>query len=77
LQTRTHVVGVGIRILETQALDGKSRATEAAGDLRLDFIVRENDDFHICIEQGLDDVALQKVDNCHTMVGRNEDFFGH
>jgi hypothetical protein len=33
--------------------------------------------FYVRIEQHRDDVALQEVDNCHAVVGGDEDFFGH
>ena len=37
----------------------------------------QDDDFDARSEQGRDNVALQEVDDCHAVVGGDEDTFGH
>ena len=70
-------IGVFVGFFEAQTFDGKSRATEATGDLRFGFVIGEEEDFNARVEQGRDDVTLQEVDDCHAVVGRDEDSFGH
>jgi predicted RNA-binding Zn-ribbon protein involved in translation (DUF1610 family) len=40
-------------------------------------IIGEDDNFNARIKQGRDDVALQEVDDCHAVIGGDEDTFGH
>ena len=75
----TRVVGVGefVRFLETQTLKREPWANEALRDAIFGLVVGEDEDFNARVEQRWDNVALQEVDDCHAMVGGDEDFFGH
>ena len=45
------------------------------GDFFFGVVVGEDDDFNARSEQSRDDVALQEVDDCHAVVGGDEDTF--
>jgi hypothetical protein len=45
--------------------------------LRLDFVVSEDDNINACLKQRRDNVTLQEVNDGHTVVGGDEDLFGH
>lgn len=77
LQARADLFGVVVGLLEAQALEGQARLGEARRDLVFGVVVGEDDDFNACFQQRRDDVALQEVDDCHAVVGRDENAFGH
>ena len=52
-------------------------AAKACGDLFPGLIVGKDDDLDARLEQRRDDVALQKIDDSHAVVGGDEDAFGH
>ena len=66
-----------IRFFKSQTLEGQAGTREALRDTVFGFVVGEDEDFNARVQQGLDDIALQEVDDRHAVVGRDEDFFGH
>jgi len=77
LQARADPFGVVVGLFEAQTLEGQPRLGETRRDLVFGFVVGEDDDFNARFEQRRDDVALQEVDDCHAVVGRDENAFGH
>jgi hypothetical protein len=76
LQAWLNFFCVVVGTFEAQTFDNETRATKATGDLRLDFIISEKNDFDACIDERRDDVALQEVNDCHAVVGGDEDSLG-
>jgi hypothetical protein len=70
-------ISIGVGFLEAQALEAETRSCEPLRDAIPGFVVSEDHDFDSRLEQRRDDVALQKVDDCHAVVGGDEDFLGH
>lgn len=77
LHARLDLFGVVVGLLEAQTFEGQARLAEARRDLVSGFVVGEDDNFNARLEQRRDDVALQEVDDCHAVVGGNEDSFRH
>ena len=77
LPARADGVGVVVGFFQSQTFKGEAVLRVACCVLRDKRFVGEENDFDARGQQGRDDVALQEVDDCHAVVGGDEDAFGH
>lgn len=78
LQAGLDGIGVFVGFFEPQAFEDETILPEALGDAVFGLVIGEEDDFDARVKQRLDDVALQEVDECHAVIGDDEDaFFCH
>ena len=70
---------VVVGLFEAQPFEGEAGTSETRCDLFFGVVIGEDDDLNARTlrEQGRDDVALQEIDDCHAVVGRDENAFGH
>ena len=77
LEARLEFARVGAGLFETQAFKYEARAGEALCNLVFGFIIREHDNFNALVKKRWNDIALEEVDDCHAVVGGDEDLFSH
>ena len=77
LKSRLDFFCVVVRLFEAQTFEGETWACETLCNLFFGFIVGEDNDLNARGEQSRDDLALQEIDDCHAVVGGDEDFFSH
>jgi len=66
-----------IGFFETQTFKSETVLRVACCEFCFNRVVGEDDDFNARSEQSRDNVALQEIDDCHAVVGGDEDTFGH